>query len=228
MMHHAFHHDQQLSELKRLAAEDPRPVSEIYDELASNITTILDTAAYFRSWDQDRTPCTTAGPKDTHDFRPGGRIRGSLPSKQQQNPIVPSWYQQFFTLHVFMRGELLPVVYCLTVRKDLSTYSRIFEVVYFKAEVELGVQLDPAKFVCDFETALITAIQSNFPNTRLQGCFFHFCQAVVLQVGRLGLGNHYANNQELRKKVKMLMAISIFAGESSARGVRNLKCWGVG
>ncbi|KRY98081.1 hypothetical protein T4C_5984, partial [Trichinella pseudospiralis] len=24
-------------------------------------------------------------------------------------------------------GELLPVVYCLTVRKDLSTYSRIFE-----------------------------------------------------------------------------------------------------
>ncbi|KRY98656.1 hypothetical protein T4C_11319, partial [Trichinella pseudospiralis] len=55
-MHHAFHHDQQLSELKRLAAEDPRPVSEIYDELASNITTILDTAAYFRSWDQDRTP----------------------------------------------------------------------------------------------------------------------------------------------------------------------------
>ncbi|KRX87017.1 hypothetical protein T4E_3882, partial [Trichinella pseudospiralis] len=73
---------------------------------------------------------------------------------------------------------------------------------------------------------LITAIQSNFPNTRLQGCFFHFCQAVVLQVGRLGLGNHYANNQELRKKVKMLMAISIFAGESSARGFPNLKCWG--
>ncbi|KRY87049.1 hypothetical protein T4D_14431 [Trichinella pseudospiralis] len=53
-MHHAFHHDQQLSELKRLAAEDPRPVSEIYDELASNITTILDTAAYFPSCDQAR------------------------------------------------------------------------------------------------------------------------------------------------------------------------------
>ncbi|KRZ30562.1 hypothetical protein T4C_11836 [Trichinella pseudospiralis] len=37
-----------------LAAEDPRPVSEIYDELASNATTILDTAAYFPSWDQAR------------------------------------------------------------------------------------------------------------------------------------------------------------------------------
>ncbi|KRX59227.1 hypothetical protein T09_4827 [Trichinella sp. T9] len=81
-------------------------------------------------------------------------------------------------------GKLLPVVYCLTVRKDLPTYSRIFEVLHSKAE-ELGVQLEPAKFVCDFETALIPAIQGNFPNTQVQGCFFHFCQAVLRQVGRL-------------------------------------------
>ncbi|KRY97212.1 hypothetical protein T11_16099, partial [Trichinella zimbabwensis] len=63
---------------------------------------------------------------------------------------------------------------------------------------------------------LIPAIQGNFPNTRVQGCFFHFCQAVLRQVGRLGLGNDYANNHEH------------FAGESCARGFRNLKCWGVG
>ncbi|KRZ48154.1 hypothetical protein T02_14372 [Trichinella nativa] len=121
--------------------------------------------------------------------------------------IVPSWYQQLFTLHVFLRGKLLPVVYCLTVRKDLPTYSRIFEVLHSKAE-ELGVQLEPAKFVCDFETALIPAIQGNFPNTRVQGCFFHFCQAVLRQVGRLGLRTDYMNNQEVRKKVKMLMALA--------------------
>ncbi|KRX31788.1 hypothetical protein T05_6860, partial [Trichinella murrelli] len=121
--------------------------------------------------------------------------------------IVPSWYQQLFTLHVFLRGKLLPVVYCLTVRKDLPTYSRIFEVLHSKAE-ELGVQLEPAKFVCDFETALIPAIQGNFPNTQVQGCFFHFCQAVLRQVGRLGLRTDYMNNQEVRKKVKMLMALA--------------------
>ncbi|KRY26724.1 hypothetical protein T01_26 [Trichinella spiralis] len=53
---------------------------------------------------------------------------------------------------------------CLPFMKDLPTYSWIFEVPHSKAE-ELGVQLDPAKFVCDFETALIPAIQGNFPNT---------------------------------------------------------------
>ncbi|KRX36345.1 hypothetical protein T05_8968 [Trichinella murrelli] len=35
--------------------------------------------------------------------------------------------------------------------KDLPMYSRIFEVLFSK-EKELGAQLNPAKFVCDFET----------------------------------------------------------------------------
>ncbi|XP_003369230.1 hypothetical protein Tsp_04654 [Trichinella spiralis] len=51
---YAFYHQQQLNELKRLAAGDPRPVLEIYDELASNASTSLETAAYFPSWDQAR------------------------------------------------------------------------------------------------------------------------------------------------------------------------------
>ncbi|KRY80387.1 hypothetical protein T4D_11691, partial [Trichinella pseudospiralis] len=44
----------QLNELERLAAEDSRPVTEIYDELTSSASTSLDTAAYFLSWDQAR------------------------------------------------------------------------------------------------------------------------------------------------------------------------------
>ncbi|KRZ71312.1 hypothetical protein T10_10850 [Trichinella papuae] len=39
---HAFYHQEKLNELKRLAAGDPRLVSEIYDELASNASTSLD------------------------------------------------------------------------------------------------------------------------------------------------------------------------------------------
>ncbi|KRX11761.1 hypothetical protein T07_13747 [Trichinella nelsoni] len=42
----------------------------------------------------------------------------------------------------------------------------------------LGVNLNPQTIICDFETALIPAIQGYFPNTRVQGCCFHFCQAV--------------------------------------------------
>ncbi|KRY73142.1 hypothetical protein T4A_8659 [Trichinella pseudospiralis] len=41
--------------LSWLAAENLRQVSEIYDELANNVTISLDTAACFPSWDQTRS-----------------------------------------------------------------------------------------------------------------------------------------------------------------------------
>ncbi|KRX71640.1 hypothetical protein T06_133 [Trichinella sp. T6] len=95
-------------------------------------------------------------------------------------------YQQMFALHVLMRGKLLTVIYYLIVRKDLLT----------------GFQLDSTTFLCDFETALIPAIQGNFPNTQVQGCFFHFYQAV------------------LRKEAESENAdgISIFSGEPCTPG----------
>ncbi|KRZ13075.1 hypothetical protein T11_15954 [Trichinella zimbabwensis] len=72
---HAFYHQQQLNELKRLAAGDLRPVSEICDELASNASTFLMMLTFHRGTSPE-TQCTTAGPGNTHDFRPGGRIYG--------------------------------------------------------------------------------------------------------------------------------------------------------
>ncbi|KAL1226438.1 Hepatoma-derived growth factor-related protein [Trichinella spiralis] len=65
---HAFYHQLQLNELKRLATGIPRPILEIYDELASDASTSL------------------AVRRDTHDFWPGGRICGLLPSRRQRNP----------------------------------------------------------------------------------------------------------------------------------------------
>ncbi|KRZ47944.1 hypothetical protein T02_14561 [Trichinella nativa] len=49
---HTLYQQQQLNELKRLAAGDLKPVTEIYDDLASNASTSLDTAAYFPALNQ--------------------------------------------------------------------------------------------------------------------------------------------------------------------------------
>ncbi|KRY40948.1 PiggyBac transposable element-derived protein 2 [Trichinella spiralis] len=82
--------------------------------------------------------------------------------------------------------------------KDLPTDRRIFK-YYIPKRKNLASKLI---------WPLIPAIQGNFPNTRAQGWFFHFCQAVLRQVGRLGLRTDYMNNQEVRKKVKVLMALA--------------------
>ncbi|KRX53075.1 hypothetical protein T09_7520 [Trichinella sp. T9] len=69
----------------------------------------------------------------------------------------------------------------------------------------LVVNLNPESIICDFETALIPAIQGYFPNTRVQGCYFHFCQAVHRKVGELGLKTRYHQHEETRRKIRMLL-----------------------
>ncbi|KRX51856.1 hypothetical protein T09_12349 [Trichinella sp. T9] len=119
--------------------------------------------------------------------------------------IVPEWYQQMFTIHVFIAGKLVPLVYCLTVHKDLSTYCEIFDNLILKAAA-LGLVLQPQTVICDFETALIPALQGTFPGVNIQGCYFHFCQAVLRKVTDLGMRTSYIHEAATKKKVKMLLA----------------------
>ncbi|KRX56190.1 hypothetical protein T09_15766, partial [Trichinella sp. T9] len=70
----------------------------------------------------------------------------------------------------------------------------------------LEVDLNPDTIICDFETALIPAIRGYFPNTRVQGCYFHFCQAVHRKVGELGLKTRYRTEEPTKRKIRMLLA----------------------
>ncbi|KRX82926.1 hypothetical protein T06_6259 [Trichinella sp. T6] len=51
----------------------------------------------------------------------------------------------------------------------------------------LELVLQPQTVICDFETALIPALQGTFPGVNIQGCYFHFCQAVLRKVTNLGM-----------------------------------------
>ncbi|KRY28631.1 hypothetical protein T01_15589, partial [Trichinella spiralis] len=119
--------------------------------------------------------------------------------------IVPQWYQQLFTIPAFVSGKVMPAVYCLCMGKDIGTCGYIFQALIDKAAV-LEVDLNPDTIICDFETALIPAIRGYFPNTRVQGCYFHFCQAVHRKVGELGLKTRYRQHEETRRKIRMLLA----------------------
>ncbi|KRY33008.1 hypothetical protein T01_6043 [Trichinella spiralis] len=119
--------------------------------------------------------------------------------------IVAEWYHQIFTIHVFIAGKLVPLVYCLTVQKDLSTYREIFDDLILKTAA-LGVVLQPQTVICNFETALFPALQSTFPGVNMQGCYFHFCQAVLRNVTDLGMRTSYIHEEQYKKKIKMLLA----------------------
>ncbi|KRZ18783.1 hypothetical protein T11_4535 [Trichinella zimbabwensis] len=111
-----------------------------------------------------------------------GRILGNRFCCEKVHPstcwrlrrIVPEWYQQLFTSHAFAAAAVLEV------------------------------DLNPQTIICDFETALIPAIWGYFLNTRVQSCYFYFCQAVHSKVGELSLKTRYRTEEET--KIKMLLA----------------------
>ncbi|KRZ15215.1 hypothetical protein T11_9568 [Trichinella zimbabwensis] len=211
-----------LNELKRLAARDPWPVAEIYDELASNASTSLDIAAYFSSWDQARNTMYYSRAK-RYPRLPSRRQDLRLTAEQtttksgaqflmyhsptndilifateagvrllaQSNcwcgdgtfKIVPSWYQQLFTLHVFMRVKLLPVVYCLTVKKDLPTYSWIFEVLHPKAEASNLIRRNLFTSSVNWKPCFSTSSGSGFQPLKFRfGMFMGKTETVVRQM----------------------------------------------
>ncbi|KRY22645.1 hypothetical protein T12_8146 [Trichinella patagoniensis] len=136
--------------------------------------------------------------------------------------VVPQWYQQLFTIHAFVAGKLVPAVYCLCTGKDIGTYGFIFQALINKAAV-LGVNLNPQAIICELETALIPTIQGYFLNTRVQGCYFHFCQAVHRKVSELGLKTRYRTEEATRRKIKMLLATSFLPVSEADTGVRLLE-----
>ncbi|KRZ50731.1 hypothetical protein T02_9965, partial [Trichinella nativa] len=79
--------------------------------------------------------------------------------------VVPYWYEQLFTIHAFAAGKLVPAVCCLCTDKDIGTYEFISQALISRAAA-LEVDLNPDTIICDFETALIPAIQGG---TYLEG-----------------------------------------------------------
>ncbi|KRZ12864.1 hypothetical protein T4B_12760 [Trichinella pseudospiralis] len=84
--------------------------------------------------------------------------------------VVPQWCQQLFTIHAFVAALIN------------------------KAAV-LMANINRQTIICDFETALIPAIQGYFLNTRVQCCYFYVCKAVHKKVGELGVKTRYRTEE---------------------------------
>ena len=67
--------------------------------------------------------------------------------------------------------------------------------------------------VAGFETVLWQAVQTIFPNVRLQGCLFHWMQAVWRKVQEIGLSTAYKKDDAVHKYIKKIMAVPFLPHE---------------
>ncbi|KRX76126.1 hypothetical protein T06_863, partial [Trichinella sp. T6] len=235
--------------LKRRAAEEMKTVPQIYHEEASSASADMETAGNlrrnFRDFRQQlEIPPRWRMTKFDRRFLLYNNVYNSILifwieenlsilseytvwSMDGTFKIVPEWYQQMFTIHVFIAGKLVPLVYCLIVHKDLSTYREIFDNLILKAAA-LGVVLQPQTVICDFETALIPALQGTFPGVNIQGCYFHFCQAVLRKVTDLGMRTSYIH-ERIQVKSQNVAGNGFFAASSytCCRGTAWQRCYGL-
>ena len=65
---------------------------------------------------------------------------------------------------------------CINDKKKQGLYEAIIDHVNSWAEKTCGQKLNPEFIMSDFEIAILSAMSTRFPSSRVRGCWFHFCQ----------------------------------------------------
>ncbi|VDP51601.1 unnamed protein product [Heligmosomoides polygyrus] len=93
---------------------------------------------------------------------------------------------QLYTIHGVCNGKV-DVLFAITDRKSDSVYTMIWSTLFNVLEDAMGRQ-DLALYVeVDFERASIKAIRRLMPDSRVEGCAFHFARAWNRKRDELGL-----------------------------------------
>ena len=121
---------------------------------------------------------------------------------------VPRPYAQLLTVHGFYRDRVIPLVFVLMHDRQIGTYRQVFSHIKRKFNRLTGNQLQPTNIITDFETGLITAAETEFPQARMYGCFFHFCRSLWRKCQTEGLTRAYERGNRLKKFIRKIMAIA--------------------
>ena len=104
----------------------------------------------------------------------------------------PQLFYQILILHAELpsltddRSWCLPTVYILLTHKDSAIYLEAFQSLVSNCPI-----LAPQVLMLDFEQALRSSLSSTFPSALVDGCHFHFCQAVLRNLYNLGYKTQY-------------------------------------
>ena len=117
---------------------------------------------------------------------------------------APRLFYQIVTLHAFVVGVMLPLVFGLLPNKDGNTYIRFLSLVKEKSE-SIGFTISPQCIMQDFEKGLMNACLHVFPGVIVKGCYFHYAQCLWWRIQGIGLSVSYRENADHRNWFRMLL-----------------------
>ena len=127
--------------------------------------------------------------------------------------VVRKPFYQLWTIHAFLRKndnvKQFPLLFCLISSRRKRDYKAVLRSVFNLLLSAPSVE----EFVTDFESATWKAVASVLPETQLQGCAFHWGQALWRKTQELGLKRAYVNDDSTHKYVKKLLSLLLLPAE---------------
>ncbi|KAI6192271.1 hypothetical protein M3Y97_00319100 [Aphelenchoides bicaudatus] len=115
--------------------------------------------------------------------------------------VVPSLFDQLYTIHGLVDQEFRPVVYALMSSRTKNQYIRLFTQLRDAGCI-------PTSITIDFEQAALCAAQHVFPDISIRGCFFHFSQCLWRKIQHFGLARAYGTDEEFSDSMCMFAALA--------------------
>ena len=120
---------------------------------------------------------------------------------------APYPYYQFLTIHGMLHGFVIPLVFCLLTHKTTGHYRQVLQHLKQAVRHLLHRRLQPTRMIMDFEQGLMTAVETELPNCRPAGCYFHFTQSLWRKLQEFGLSSPYRHHRRLKRTVRLVMSI---------------------
>ena len=117
---------------------------------------------------------------------------------------------QIYTIHGYLNGEGMPLVWALLPNKTTETYVELFSALRDALLTTFGTIGNVTTVLTDFERAAINALSQVFPTVTVKGCSFHFRQAMMRRIQREGLKAAYeVDESAVRVWLRRIMAMTM-------------------
>ncbi|CAF0752698.1 unnamed protein product [Brachionus calyciflorus] len=133
--------------------------------------------------------------------------------------ISPTLFRQLFTINALKGGRNIPLVYAFLCNKSECTYIRLFSLI------NDFIDFNPEHIFCDFEKAILNAIEKMYPSAQIGGCWFHLVSNLYKNVQSKGLVRQYRSreNSQFRLCFKYLKYLAFLPPKSVIFGFDSIR-----
>lgn len=118
------------------------------------------------------------------------------------------YFLQLFTIHGYINGHYIPMLFCLLPNKTAITYKQLFRLI-ISACLRKNIVLHIREVVMDFEKAIHSAVSDVWPDIKVIGCRFHLTQSWFRKIQSYGLTTEYkTDSSEIGRWLKQTFSLT--------------------